>query len=170
MIDNYLKFTSMNFSSHKHHLADLIELALTKEKKDLIAKFKLILGQCNSLFDSERFIFWLRQIDSIAIDEIPITKHGLLEASRSVSDLRNRDRQGFQNSVLDICEQLFTYSDIVDLCPMQTKYHYYFYIPEQTVFKESEIGDCNLLYKIASPTQIRIAKISELNRDRSEFI
>ncbi len=37
----------MNFSTHKNNIADLIEIALSKEKKDLIAKFPVILDRCN---------------------------------------------------------------------------------------------------------------------------
>lgn len=106
----------MNFSTHKNNIADLIEIALTKEKKDLIARFKIILGQGNSLFQTEDFTFWLQQLSSIDNREIPITKFGLDEAFRSLTSLRDRDRHSFKSSVLHICQQLFTYSHPDDLC------------------------------------------------------
>ena len=78
----------MNFSTHKNQIADLVELALGKEKKDLIARFKIILGQCNSLFESDRFTFWLEQLGSISVAEVPITKLGVSESLRLISYLR----------------------------------------------------------------------------------
>ncbi len=160
----------MNFSSHKNHVADLIEIALTKNKQDLVARFKIILNKCSGLFKSEDFNFWLKQIGSMPCDEIPITKFGLQEASLSLKDLRDLNRHSFKSRVLFICEQLFTYSNQDDLCSLQTAYHYYFYFPEQRIFKESEMGDCDLAVEKFSRDQIRIAKMSELEVDQVEYI
>lgn len=159
----------MNFSTHKNQIADLIEIALRQNKPDLIAKFRIILNQANTLFKTEDFNFWLQQIGSIPCEEIPLTKFGLQEASYSVANLRNLDRHNFKSRILNICEQLFTYSNEDELCPWQSVYHYYFYLPEQKVFRESKLGTCDLLQSI-SPSQVRIAKISELGIDPTEYI
>jgi hypothetical protein len=64
----------------------------------------------------------------------------------------------------------FTYSNNDDLCPFQTEYHYYFYLPEQKVFKKSGMGDSDLQHENILIADIRIAKISELLADQSEYI
>ena len=160
----------MKFSSHQAQIADLIAIALTKNKVELINKFKNILGKCDRLFESPQFVFWLRQLGSISPSEIPITKYGLQESFRSLYFLQNANRHSFKSRVLGICEKLFTYSQIDDLCPLQTNYHYYVYLPSQKVFKESEMGDCNLKADNISIAEIRIAKISELSAHPEEYI
>lgn len=50
-----------------------------------------------------------------------------------------------------------------------TEYHYYFYLPEQKVFKESAMGYTTLEYSQVSIADIRIAKISEIQADSSEY-
>ena len=161
----------MNFNTHKQQISDLIEVALTKTKVDLIERFKIILGRCRSLFNSEKYDFWLQQLGTISVKEIPITKHGLNEVLRSISFLYAQDRHSFNGTVLHICEQLFTYSKADDLCQFKTQYHYYFYLPDRKVFKESEMGDSDLAHREPiSLCDIRIAKISELKIDKLELI
>jgi len=116
----------MNLNSHKSYIADLVEIALTKDKNDLIERFKIIINLCSSLFGKEQFVFWLRQLGQIYYDEIPITKFGLREALLSASRLRNLDRHSFKSSILSICERLFTYSNADQLCPQQTAFHYWY--------------------------------------------
>ena len=160
----------MNFSTHKNQIADLIEIALTKDKIESIARFEIILGKCKSLFKTEEFDFWLCQLGLIEPNEIPMTKFGLEEASRSLSSLRNLNRNSFKSSVLDICERIFTYSNAEELCPFQTAYHYYFSLSDNRVFKESEMGHLDANDRDVSLSQVRIAKIGELNVDKSEYI
>ncbi|MEM7595822.1 MAG: hypothetical protein AAF383_30700, partial [Cyanobacteria bacterium P01_A01_bin.83] len=78
----------MNFSTHKQQIVDAIEIALTKDRADLVARFKPILGQCNTLLKTDAYTFWLKQLSSIPVDEIPITKYGLENSWRSLSYLR----------------------------------------------------------------------------------
>jgi hypothetical protein len=75
----------MNFNTHKQQIIDAIEIALTKEKAEIVARFKIILGKCNTLFKTTDYTFWLKQLNSISYDEIPITKHGLENTKRSLS-------------------------------------------------------------------------------------
>ncbi|WP_156114048.1 hypothetical protein [Myxosarcina sp. GI1] len=46
---------------------------------------------------------------------------------------------------------------------IQYSYHYYYYIPQSKVFKESALGNSNLDAENVKASDIRIAKISELN-------
>lgn len=158
----------MNFGTHKQQIVDSIEIALTKEKADLIERFKIILNKCSSLLKSKRFYFWLQQLDTIPSDEIPLTKFGLDNARRSVAFL-NGDRHNLESGVASICEQLFTYSSEDDLCPLQCEYHYYFYLTENKIFKESGMGYSDLDKKV-SISEIRIATISQIQADSSEYI
>lgn len=160
----------MNFNTHKQQVIDLIEIALTKDKEDLIERFKIILNKSSSLLKSSKFDFWLVQLGSIPSNEIPITKLGLYEALHSVSNLQNLDRNSFESGILSICEELFTYSNDEDFCPLQTKYSYYFYLPANKVFKESRMGDCNLEEQKISFSDVRIAKISEIKAEKSEYL
>jgi hypothetical protein len=160
----------MNFNTHKQQIVDAIEVALSKDKIEMIERFKYILGKCNSLFKTNNYTFWLKQLNSIPRAEIPMTKYGLENSLRSLSYLRKSDRNNLKSAILHICEMLFTYSNSEDLCPFQTEYHYYFYLPEQKVFKESEMGYSDLQQKNILLVDIRIAKISELAVGRSEFI
>ena len=161
----------MNFRTHKQQIIDSIEIALTKRNRvDIIERFKIILSKCKSLLKSDRFDFWLYQLGSIPDREIPLTKFGLEEASRLLPSLITLDRNKFGNSILDICENLFTYYNAEELCPFQTEYHYYFYLPKQKIFKESKMGHTNLEEQNVNSSEIRIAKISEIEVDRSEYI
>ena len=89
---------------------------------------------------------------------------------RSLKFLSNCDRHSFNSKILDICEQLFTYSDSENLCPFQTEYHYYVHIPSNRVFKESEMGDSDLEHENISSSDIRIAKVSELKINMSVLV
>ena len=160
----------MNFGTHKQQIVDSIEIALTKEKTDLIERFKIILNKCSSLLKSKRFDFWLQQLDIIPSDKIPLTKFGLDNARCSVAFLRDSDRHDLESGIVSICEQLFTYSNKNDLCPLQCEYHYYFYLTENKIFKQSEMGYSDLDKKKVSISEIRIATIGEIQADSSEYI
>jgi len=160
----------MNFSTHKQQIVDSIEIALTKDKIDLIERFKLVLNQCRSLFKSTKFDFWLRQLGTIPHNEIPLTKFGLENAHRSAKHLPDCDRNSFENRVESICEQLFTYSHRDDLCLLQCEYHYYFYLREHKTFKESGMGYSDLDQERVSSSEIRIARISEIEANSSEYL
>ena len=160
----------MNFATHKQQIIDSIKIALSKDKKELIERFKIILNKSSSLLKSRRFDFWLQQLGTIPSDEIPITKFGLNNACRSIEFLQNSSRNSLESGVLNICEQLFTYSNGDDLCPFQCEYHYYIYLPEHRLFKESGMGHSDLDRKQISISEMRIAKISELQANSSEFM
>ena len=119
---------------------------------------------------SQRFDFWLQQLGSIPYHQIPITKFGLDNARRSITFLPDCPRNSFESRIANICEQLFTYSHKDDLCPFQCEYHHYFYLPEHKIFKESGMGHSDLDKKNVLISEIRIAKISELQADSSEYI
>ena len=160
----------MDFGTHKQQIVDLIEIALIKDKANLIERFKLILNRASSLLKSIKFDFWLQQLGTIPQNEIPITKFGLDNARRSATFLRDSDRHSLESGIAKICEQLFTYSNEDDLCPLQCKYHYYVYIPKNRSFRESGMGYSDLDVEQVSISEIRIATISEIEADSSEYI
>ena len=160
----------MNFGTHKQQIIDSIEIAITKDKTNLIERFKLILNRASSLLKSEKFYFWLQQLGTIPSEEIPITKFGLDNARRSLAFLRGADRHSLESSIANICEQLFTYSNEDDLCLLQCEYHHYFYLPEHRVFKESGMGYSDLDMDMVAIADIRLAMISEVEADSSEYI
>ena len=143
---------------------------MTQNKVDLIEKFKIILGKCKSIFKSNCYDFWLAQLGSIPYIEIPITKFGLSEATRLTLSLSDSNQHSCKDGILDICENLFTYSHSEDTCPFQTQYHYYFLISDSKVFKESKMGITNLKKDNIYTSNIRIATISEIKADSSEYI
>lgn len=152
----------MNFNSHKQKLIDSIEIALGKSKGEIIQGFKPILSSAKGLFNSSQYDFWLVQLGTIPIDEIPMTYYGLESAQRSLGRLENYNRNELESAISYICEVLFTYSNEEDMCELQSDYHYYYYIPEKRVFKESTLGMTDLNVQNVNSDDIRIAKVSEL--------
>lgn len=160
----------MNFSTYKKELITSIKNALNKSKHEMIGDFRLILGKSNSLFKTIKFDFWLKQIGEIAENEIPMTHYGLNEAKRTLDFASSADRNSLENMVDDICENLFSYCHVDDMCCMQADNHSYFHIPTGAVFKESTLGSSTLKADISSKDEIRIAMISELNLISTELV
>ena len=159
----------MKFNSHKVKLIESLQIALSKDKEEIIGDFKQILWNSNNLFKTDKFDFWLKQIGAIKTDEIPMTKYGLSEVRRRnvTGDI---DRTGLINLIENTCEKLFTYSNEDDCCSMQSDYYYYFHIPTNKVFKESELGASDLDAEVSNRNEIRIAKVSELKISFLELV
>ena len=159
----------MKFSTHTMKLLESMNVALSKNKRGMILDFKEILGKARWLFKTERYDFWLKQIGEIDIDEIPMTHYGLSEAKRSLK-YEQINRKTLEYMVADICEDLFAYSREDDMCECQADFHYYFYMPTGTVYKESGLGSSTLHIKSPAIEDIRLAKISELNIAKEELL
>lgn len=159
----------MNFSTHKNRLIEQIGMALLKKREELISDFLEILKKSGELLKTDIFIFWSQQLTTTEPREIPITRFGLDEAKSRLPDLPQYDRNNLKEEIDSICERLFTYSNEEEQCSFQTTFHYYFHIPSQTVFKESELGVMEPKLKIENRSEIRIAKVSEVNGNREEF-
>ena len=159
----------MNFNSHKQKLIDSIKITLGKPKGEIIQGFKPILSSAKDLFNSNQYDFWLVQLGTIPIDEIPMTFYGLESAQRSLGRLENYTRNELESAISNICEQLFTYSNEEDMCDFQSDNHYYYYMPGKRVFKESTLGMTNLNVQNVNRDDIRIAKVSELAFNPERF-
>lgn len=161
----------MNFSTHKNKLIKSIKNALVNDKVQIIYGFKEILKNANDLLKTNKFDFWIAQIDQIQPEEIPVTRYGLNESMRLWSESQDIDRNSLKNLIEYTCENLFTYCDENDLCPLQSEYHYYFHNTKGIVFKESELGMTDLPNnEKVDPSDIRIAKVSELTIDRAKLL
>jgi hypothetical protein len=160
----------MNFITHKQRLIDSIKIILVKPKADIIQGIKPILTNAKNLFKSKQYDFWLKQLGTIPIEEIPITHYGLDAAKRSLKNTDNLTRNSLDSTIIYICEKLFSYCSEEDMCAMQSDYHYYYYIPESRVFKVSTLGMSDLNIPNVRMDEIRIAKISELNINREELL
>jgi hypothetical protein len=160
----------MNFSSHIKNLVVAIEHALDQSKATMVEEFRPILKTANSLLKTNRFDFWLKQIDETDISDIPMTKFGLLEAKRHLPVDSKYSRIDLKGTIDYICESLFTYCNDDDMCSLQGDYHYYVHLPTGKVYKESELGSSTLDEVITSSSDIRIAKISELNISTHELV
>ncbi len=162
----------MNFSTHKKKLIESIEIALSKDKSDMVNAFRLILRSANSLFKSNIFDFWLEQIEQIELTGIPMTRYGLEEAKNIVKSLKNDmpTNKNLEFSLLDICEFLFTYNKEDDLCDRQSQFHYYVDVSSGIVFKQSKSRILRpQIDTVKETSDIRIAKISELNPKQYEL-
>ncbi len=161
----------MNFSSHIKKLVTAIEQALEQSSKvSIVEEFRPILKTTNSLLKTDRFDFWLRQIEEIDISEIPMTKFGLSEAKSRLPVDSKCSRIDLKGAIDFICENLFTYCNDDDICSLQGDYHYYVHLPTGKVYKESLLGSSTLDEVITSSSDIRIAKISELNISPQELV
>ncbi len=160
----------MNFSTHIKNLVKVIEHALELNKSEMIDEFRTILKTANSLLKTDRFDFWLKQIDETNISEIPMTKFGLSEAKSHLPFDRKCSRTNLEGAIDFICESLFTYCNDDDMCSFQGDYHYYVHLPTGKVYKESVLGSCTLDETITSSSDIRIAKVSELDISPQELV
>ncbi len=158
----------MNFSSHQNRLIENIELALKKSKNSMVNDFKPILSQAKSLYKTTDFDFWLKTIGEVESDELPITKYGHNEAVGVCQYLRKEDKNRVKNSILYICESLFTYSHEDENCELAGIYHFYYSCTERHIFKESEMGMLAGIEAV-EPNSFRIAYTSELNIQKSEL-
>jgi len=132
--------TPMNFSNHKHALAQSIEQACAKPKVLLLSDFSSILERAKKLFQTNEFDFWLRALNTTDTNEIATTIYGHQNALHWVRSLNTQDRNTFVHRLGSICECLFTYSTDDECCPMQSDFHYYYNLSTQSVFKLSELG------------------------------
>ncbi len=158
----------MHFSTHQNNLIEQIHIALGKNKSGLIQDFKLILNKGCTLYQTKSFDFWIRTLDEIVCEEIPITIYGYKEALGAAEYLHDLNRNQIQGMICCICESLFTYSNENDLCELFGIFHSYYSLVEKCVFKESEMG-CVQGIEYMSPHSFRIAKISELSVAVEEF-
>ena len=160
----------MNFSANKAKLLEDAALAIQKNKSALIADFKHLLSTASRSLPEHDFSFWIKQIEETELNEIPMTKYGLLEARRHLEKQQKLDRNELALLLLSLCEQLFTYSNSDDICELQSDYHYYFHMPTNTLYKESELGMQVPCIVIENSTEIRIARVSEINPDKGELV
>lgn len=159
----------MNFSSHQRKLVESIQVALEKDKKNLIGDFQWILSNARALLATDVLDFWLSQIENFPWQEIPITKYGHTVAVDYSRGLAACNRNRIVGCIGNICESLFTYSNDHDMCCMQGDYHYFFSMVECTVYKISELGWLEGLEVRPSTGEYRIALVSELNAAPEEY-
>jgi hypothetical protein len=130
---------------------------------------KPILSKAKNLFHSTLYDFWLGQIGNIPVEEIPMTYFGLNNAKLSLKYFEKYDRNDLEFAISNLCEMIFTYCSDEEICELQSDYHFYYYIPESRVFKESTLGMSNLRILNIERSGIRIAMISELSINQKEL-
>jgi len=158
----------MNFSSHQRKLIEKIEQALNKPKEALVSEFSEILKSARSLYKTDEYDFWLGIIETVELDEIPITNHGHVEALNRFKDMYGCGRHSVERSIDYICEKLFTYSHPDDFCEMQSQFHTYFSVSKNTMYKVSELGVTEGI-EVNDIGESRIAYRSEINASAKEF-
>ncbi len=169
-MDKYLiDRRKMNFRSYQLKIIEKIESALLKQKLDLVNDFKEILNNANSLYKTGTLVFWIETINSTNVSEIPITKYGHAEAIRECEHLREYDRHKAEESILKICELLFTYSNEDDCCELQGDYYYYFSLSHERVFKISALGSLKGMER-EEIGKYRIAYVSDLKINATELL
>lgn len=159
----------MNFSTHQKKLIESIHVALRKDKEGLIGDFKWILSKARKLYKTSSLDFWLSEIGRHPVDDIPITRYGYSVAVDYAKNLEKCDRNSIVCSIVSICVSLFTYSRDDDMCFMQSDYHYFFFLPGNKVYKYSDLGNLSGLDEWPSDSDCRIALISDLNAEESEY-
>ena len=160
----------MDFATHLQKLIESVIVALDKDRRGLVGDFREILSRSRSLFRSDEFDFWLHELGTVELTELPMTHYGLGEAKSRAKGLKPRDRGMVRRAILDICEYVFTYSHPDDICPLQSDYHYYVRTPDQAMYKQSELGHVEPTGFRVEPKNTRIAKKSELQRNEREFV
>jgi hypothetical protein len=160
--------------------ANSIYNALSGDRDHLIACFLTFLPEWIKELDCVPLHFWLSQLRTIDANELPITLYGVAQAKRELGAVRVaswRLARGLGTAaelgaaLWNICELVFTYSRDDDLCEMQGQYHYYFFIPEAIVYKESDLGSCDLTYEVTSfHDQVRVATVSDLGIPADELL
>lgn len=158
----------MNFSSHQKLLLQRIEEALEKPQNALVSDFISILDKARNLYKTDAYDFWLDMIENVDLGELPITAYGHSEAVREVKYISGSDRHSVKSGINDICEKLFTYSNHEDFCEMQSQFHFYFSISNNTIYKVSELGVTRGIEENKIGIS-RIAFISEINASANEF-
>ena len=155
----------MNFNTHLEKTKFAIISALDSEKSILISEFIIILKNSAYLLKTDKFNFWIDELQNIDHSEIPMTKHAVVDAQKSWSEYSS-SRTTFGNILLDTCEKLFTYSQEDDLCSTQGQFHYYKDKNTNLVFKQSVFGYIeyvdSAMNKITD-TQCGIALVSDLH-------
>ena len=134
----------------------------------MVESFRALLARLVRELDYPHLLFWEQQLDSIPLEELPITPYGVSEAKRSTCWLRAEDLAA---SFCDICEWVFAYSRDDDLCEMQGQYFYYYDRPTGTVFKECDLGACDLVPRISNfREEVRVATVSDLGLRANELL
>ena len=154
----------MKFRTHIRNLHGDVAAALNCGTRDeVIARFRGILSRAKSLFKTDHLDFWIEQLDRVEPREIAMTRYGLKEARDYWLRREGRDL-GY------VCEYLFTFCEEDDFCDLQSQYHYYYFIPESRVFRESQLGCTDLGAAVNDPRHVRVAKVSELDRCESCYV
>lgn len=155
-----------------NQLAQNLTQALNGSREELITAFRdRFLPDWIRRFESEHFLFWLRQLEQIESCELPITKFGVESAKRSLEIYSFDEDESLRHSLWFLCEDVFCYSNDSEYCEMQGFYHFYYFIPDRVLFKESELGDCDLEASIENwNEEVRIATVSELGVPAEELL
>ena len=140
-----------------------------KDKDALIVDFQTLLPKASSLFKTDVYEFWIKQLKGHPTSEIPITVYGVKDSIRVMDLGSGNNRHSAQNMILYICEALFTYQNKNELCDHQTEFHYYCINETGLVFKQSKMGIIKPGTVNLTENKYRIALHSELNVPDSEF-
>lgn len=160
----------MKFRSYQNKLIEDIGVALKKDKIGVINDFKSILSNASKLFKTDRYDFWLSQLGKIPAEDIPMTKYGFDSAICKYGNSGNANRNELESILLSLCEALFTYSSVNEVCELQSDYHFYYDLSNGVLFKESELGMVEPADVFIEKGRYRIALKSELNADADEFL
>lgn len=156
----------MNFNTHLEKTKFAIISALDSEKSILISEFIIILKNSASLLKTDKFNFWIDELQNINNSEVPIIKRAVIEAQKSWSEYSS-SRTTFGNILLDTCEKLFTYSQEDDFCSTQGQFHYYKDKNTNLVFKQSVFGYIEYVDRaidISAEPQFGLALVSDLHK------
>lgn len=172
----------MDFSSHAVDIRNRLRRSLRSGSKLLIVKeLARCVSSAKSLlkinaveYGPYDFDFWLYQMDSTDIADIPMTQFGLEETKRLLEAWTDfsQPRHSLHYTMLEACVYLLTYSNEDDECLAQSQYHYYYFMPEKLVFKLSDLGFSDLPEGSwpTSWSDVRIARTSDLDIEPLELI
>lgn len=165
----------MNLSSHiKKQRKDLRE-SLEGNKAEIISKLFVCVQNAEGLLGGQICEFWEYQMAELDAAEIPMTSYGLDVAlstlKQSSVDLDNT-RNTLYSELMHTCEQVISYANENEQCCMQGDFRFFYDKTSARVVKESELGVCVDLNgaEVLCGSYDRIAKISELNTDKSELV
>ena len=158
----------MNFSTHIAKQAKYIQETLECPKPEIIRRFPAILHEAGSLIMTDRFLYWLDQINDVPIDEIPTTHFGLRLAINYATGLPQSDRNNFTAGIDAICECLFCYCD-EDECDASFDLFFYTHLESGLTYKISPITCIPELNNI-DMREFRFAYRSELDADPAKFL
>lgn len=129
----------MKITSHIEKIRTQVIATLSNDKEILLQELAKVLRDSSELLNTDKLLFWEKQLEKHPWDLIPTTKAGVKQELHRWQNYEP-SRKTLLTRLHETCERVLVYWEEDDLCEMQGQYFFYKDEDSQSVFKESEYG------------------------------